>query len=208
RVADQHDGRHQHHRPEVLPAGVPAVRDGVADGEPGDGAGRLRHYRGRPVAYLNSCHDQSTPNTTAIDQTGMSIRLLRQATSKKIASTTATTLPGFKNTARPRSACTAAVTPRVMPQNGHGTPVSVRSGHGGTNSNGTRGRTAATPSIPAPKRRSASTLTGVVVVHDSGSRTATMSLSVATTGSGRAAARARAARNASTGMPRLARRLS
>src|SRR5437660_2906127 len=41
-----------------------------------------------------------------------------------------------------------------MPQNGHGTPVTVRSGHGGPSVDGSQGRTAATASIPAPATRS------------------------------------------------------
>ena len=41
-----------------------------------------------------------------------------------------------------------------MPQNGHGTPVTVRSGHGGPSVDGNQGRTAATASIPAPATRS------------------------------------------------------
>jgi hypothetical protein len=46
------------------------------------------------------------------------------------------------------------VTPRVIPQNGQGTPVTVRSGHGGPSVVGSQGRTAATASIPAPATRS------------------------------------------------------
>ena len=46
------------------------------------------------------------------------------------------------------------MTPRVIPQNGHGTPVTVRSGQGGPIVAGSQGRTAPTANIPAPATRS------------------------------------------------------
>src|SRR2546423_15420719 len=41
-----------------------------------------------------------------------------------------------------------------MPQNGHGMPVTVRSGHGGTGQIGSRGRTAASGSMATAPARS------------------------------------------------------
>ena len=56
---------------------------------------------------------------------------------------------GLNASDAPRWPCTAATHARVMPQNGHGMPVSARSGHASGGCTGSSGHTAAAPTEPA-----------------------------------------------------------
>ena len=62
--------------------------------------------------------------------------------------------PGWRRTRAPRSPCSVASTLVVIPQSGHGTPVSVRSGHGRPAWPGSSGSSgAAQQRIAAPRDR-------------------------------------------------------
>src|SRR5512132_3314647 len=113
----------------------------------------LRHYSGLPVEYLNSWNAQRAAKNTNTAHTGIRTRCQRHATSNTRAIATTRNAPGLYENAALNWPCTSAVTPRVMPQNGHGTPVTVRSGQGGPSVDGSQGRTAATANIPAPATR-------------------------------------------------------
>src|SRR5262249_49974917 len=98
-----------------------------------------------------NAHNAAKNTNTA--HIGMRTRCQRQATRSTSAIATTRNAPGLYENAALSCPCTSAVTPRVIPQNGHGTPVTVRSGHGGPIVAGSQGRTAATANMPAPATR-------------------------------------------------------
>src|SRR5262249_61386309 len=95
-----------------------------------------------------NAHNAAKNTNTA--HIGMRTRCQRQATRSTSAIATTRNAPGLYENAALTCPCTSAVTPRVIPQNGHGTPVTVRSGHGGPSGAGSHGRTAAAADMPAP----------------------------------------------------------
>src|SRR5690242_15888396 len=145
---------------------------------------------GRPVAYLNSWYAHIDPSTTGTSQVAYVIRRTRHAKSRNTARSTARIPAGLRASDDARCPWTTAVTLRVMPQNGQGTPVSVRRGQGGPSPGGsTEPRRAAMPSIAAPAARSRPASTVCTdrsgrgaAVHGCGPPTASGASTVATSG--------------------------
>ena len=71
-----------------------------------------------------------------------------------IATATMSSPPGLNANDAPRWPCTAATHARVMPQSGHGMPVSVSIGQASVECTGKSGHATAAPTKPAAAMRS------------------------------------------------------